>query len=259
MRIFCNWMYGKFIHIILDGINRLTLFLFKRDHDPEETVQEKIRKISKVKDFREIGILLKEIAVTTKTSDKSIHQFLGQLDVPLKSIPLTGLESWYPLEGRDKVKDKERGEIQLNLFLSTSRTESQSTLKESFTQYERLVKIVVEYQLRTDSNWRGELPDYLLQEFAAHRGLRQPVTDVCSWSVFSTLLHKRTLDFTMLLSLIQRLRRAIVDGKLTENDLLDVFWTATDSFVETALSAIHHLRSNSELNTNSIQLSALLQ
>ncbi len=209
-----------------------------------------------------MGILLKQIAVASKAPGKPAHKFLGLLNVALKTVPLSGLERWYPLEGKDKTKPKERGEIRLNLALSASRTEAQFTLQESFVQYERLLRIVVEHELRSDVEWRGIIPEsaaVMLQQFAAHRGLRQAVTDACSWSVYATALHKRTLDFAMVLQLVQRLRKAINDGKLPEDELVNVFWTGADSFVGAALSTIRHLRNNCELTHKPEQLSSLLE
>lgn len=220
-------------------------------------------RIGEVKDLRGMGILLKQIAVASKAPGKPAHKFLGLLNVPLKSIPLSGLERWYPLEGRqDKAKSKDRGEIRLNLALTASRNETQFTLQESFVQYERLLRIVVEHEMRSDNEWRGILPESVaitLRQFAAHRGLRPAVTDACSWSVYATALHKRTLDFTLLLGIIQRLKKAISDGKLPEEELVNVFWTAADTFVGAALSAIRHQRNNSELCNKTEQFTALLQ
>lgn len=221
-------------------------------------MKEKMSHLTEVKGLRGMGILLREIAVATKSPGISTHQFLGLLNIPLKSIPLSGIESWYPLEGRNKSK-RERGEIQLKLFLSASQTESKFTLQESVVQYETLLRIVVDYELRADSNWRGQLPDYLIRQFAAHRGLDRLVTDVCTWSVFSAAIHHRSLDFTMLLTLIQGLHTAMNDNKSNVKELIEMFWTATDSFIEAALSTICNLRNNSELNTNSEQLTALLE
>ena len=219
-------------------------------------------RITEVKDFRGMGVLLKQIAVASKAPGKPAHKFLGLLNVALKSVPLSGLERWYPLEGKDKTKIKDRGEIRLNLALSASRTEAQFTLQESFVQYERLLRVIVEHELRSDVDWRGILPEsatVMLRQFAAHRGLRLAVTDACCWSVYATALHKRTLDFSIVLGLVQRLRKAINEGKLPEEELVNVFWTAADSFIAAALLVIRHLRNNSELIHKPEQLSALLE
>ncbi len=109
--------------------------------------------------------------MASKAPGKPAHKFLGLLNVGLKSIPISGLERWYQLEGRDKSKIKERGEIRLNLTLSATRTDTseQFTLHESFVQYERLLRIIVEHELRADVEWRGVLPDcaaVMLRQFA---------------------------------------------------------------------------------------------
>ena len=218
-------------------------------------------RITEVKDFRGMGILFRQIAISTKASDEPAHEFLGLINVPLKSVPLSGLEQWYSLEGKDETKIKDRGEILLNLALSASQTETQFTLQESFAQYERFLRILMEHELGSNVDWCGIFPEsaiVMLRQFAAHRGLPQAVTDVCCWSVYANALHKRTLDFSIMLGLVQRLRKVINDEKLPE-ELLNVFWTAAEYFIGAALTTIRHLRNNSEIIQRPEQLSALLE
>lgn len=218
-------------------------------------------RISEVKDFRGMGILLKQIANASKAPGKPKHGFMGQLSVPLKHIPLAGVERWYSLEGRDKSRQKERGDIRLSLALSAVRTEAQFTLRDSFVHYEHMFRIVVEHEMRKDPEWRGHIPeaaDSLLRQFAAHRGLKQSVVDDCVWSVYATALPKRTLDFVLLLNLIQRLRKAMSDDKLNEEELVAIFWSAAENFNSAALSVIRYVRNHPEVCSDGDQLAALL-
>ena len=119
----------------------------------------------------------------------------------------------------------------------------------------------MEHELGSNVDWCGIFPEsaiVMLRQFAAHRGLPQAVTDVCCWSVYATALHKRTLDFSIMLGLVQRLRKVINDEKLPE-ELLNVFWTAAEYFIGAALTTIRHLRNNSEKIQRPEQLSALLE
>lgn len=219
-------------------------------------------RISEVKDLRGMGILLKQIASASKAPGKPNHGFIGQLSVPLKMIPLSGIERWYPLEGRDKSKGKERGDIRLSLSLSAVRTEAQFTLQDSFVHYEHMFRIIVEHEMRSDADWRGRVPDTaaaLLRQFAAHRGLRQSVVDDCMWSVYASVLPKRPLDFVLLLNVLQRLRKAITDEKLVEEELVTVFWSGAESFATAALSVIRYLRNHADICSDPAQLSALLE
>ena len=163
---------------------------------------------------------------------------------------------------KDETKIKDRGEILLNLALSASQTETQFTLQESFAQYERLFRILMEHELGSDVHWCGIFPEsatVMLQQFAAYCGLPQAVSDVCYWSVYANALQKRNLDFSIMLGLVQRLRKAINNGKLPEEELLNVFWTAAESFIGAALRTIRHLRNNLEIIQRPEQLSALLE
>ena len=222
-------------------------------------------RIGEVKDLRGMGILLKQIAVASKaTPGKASHQFIGQLNVPLKTIPLTGIERWYPLEGRTNGAGKERGDIKLNLLLTASRPELQFTLAESCSQYERVLRTVVEHELVNDSEFRGHLPEtatLLMRQLAAHRGLRAVAVDVCTWSILGgRALHKRTLDFTILVSLIARIRRAFsIPGEVIDPLLDQIFWSAADGVIHAGVSVVRHLRNNSQLSANPSQLNALLE
>ena len=222
-------------------------------------------RIGEVKDLRGMGILLKQIAVSSsKTTSPSSapgkpgsHQFLGQLHVPLKLVPLTGIERWYPLEGRDRSTAKERGEIRLSLTLTASRTDGQQlSVQQSFVQYERLLRIFVEAEFKGRPDWRGELPEsaaVMLRQLAAHRGLRPAITDICLWSVYSAACHKRVLDFQLVLGLIQRIKRFLPE--LADDDPpVATFWAAADSMVKAILSILRRSRSHPEL-----QLAALLE
>ena len=78
------------------------MLIIKRDYDEDETIKDKVRKISEVRDLRGLGVLLNEMILTSrsKPGKASQDQFLGllnRLNVPLRTIPLTGIERWYPL------------------------------------------------------------------------------------------------------------------------------------------------------------------
>ena len=220
-------------------------------------------RIKEVKHVRGMRILIKQIAVASKALDEpAVHKFLGLINIPLQSVPLSGLERWYTLEGKEKTKIKERGEIRLNLAFSASPTEAQFTLQESFAHYERLLRIFMEHELESNVDWCGNFPEsatVMLRQFAAHRGLPQVVIDACCLSVYTTVLHRRTLDFSIMLGLVKRLRKAINDGNLPEEKLVNVFYTVVDSFIDAAMSTICHLRNNSELIQKPEKLSPLLE
>ena len=51
-----------------------------------------------------------------------------------------------------------------------------------------------------------------LRQFAAHRGLRASVTDVCLWSAYTSTLLRRTLDYALLHPLLQRIHKSGIDS-----------------------------------------------
>ena len=233
-------------------------------------------RIGEVRDLRGMGILLKQIATATKnqsaaTSNSNkptanVHQFLGRLAVQLKTVPVYGgMERWYPLEGRNESSSgKSRGEIRLALALSANHPHSgpiTSAIRQSFIEYERLLRIVVEYQVRTDAEWRGVLPEaaaVALRQLAAQRGLRPLAADVCAFSVYAAALHKRQLDFVAVVApLVVRLRKTLQEPSGQMEELVAVFFKASDQFVGTALSILRYWRGSGNVKPD--QLAALLQ
>ncbi len=109
--------------------------------------------------------------------------------------------------------------------------------------------------------WRGGLgpsASIILRQFAAHRGLRPAVTDVCLWTAYVTVMQRRTLDFSVMHDLLLRLDSAFNDSKLPE-ETSQIFWAAADKFIENVLHVVRHLRSNPKLRTNPTNLISLLQ
>ena len=67
----------------------------------------------------------------------------------MQIVPLSGLKRWFRLNGHDKTDIKNRGEIKLNLMLASC-IEKQLTLQERYVQYEYILSVVVEYEIRSD-------------------------------------------------------------------------------------------------------------
>ena len=220
-------------------------------------------RIGNIKDLKGVGFLLREMV---SSRNKASHQFIGKVNISLKTIPLNGIGKWYPLQGRSNLtySNKARGDIKLHLSLTASRPEQQFTLAESCSQYERVLLAVVEHELINDSKFCGHLPEtakLLMGQLAAHRGLRSVAVDVCTWSVLGgQTLNKKTLDFAILVSIINRIRKAFSSPNEVIDPLLDqMFWSAADGLVQSCLSIIRQLRNNAELLSNPSQLDALLE
>ena len=118
-------------------------------------------------------------------------------------------------------------------------------------------RIIAEHERLKNPEWRGHIPEAansLLRQFAAHCGLQQSVLDDCIWSIYASVLPKRTLDFLLLLNLIRRRRNA-----MTDRELGTMFWNAAEKFNSVALSLIRCLKNHPEVGSDPRQLAALLE
>ena len=97
----------------------------------------------------------------------------------------------------------------------------------------------------------------ILRQFSAYRGLRQVATDICLWAVYSSVIHRRTLDFGIVYNLLLRLDK-LLDDKLAEQ-LVNAFWTSAESFISGALNAVRHVRNNPDIGSNPANMTYLLQ
>jgi len=230
------------------------------DFDPNQSFTDKMAQFGDVVGYRGFGKLLKEIA----GSSDSTHDFVGLLNISLKVIPLSGLESWFSLKGKDTSKSQQRGELKLSLMLSAIQPENQFTLQESVALYKQLLTTIIEYEMQSDPDWCGQLPEsasLALCHLAVHRGLQPWMKDMCLWSVYSSVLQERNLDFELLQKLMQHLCQTINNNQMTaeEEQLMTIFWAASEKFVPAALTSIRHIRNTPELCKSSSQFSALLQ
>ena len=103
-----------------------------------------------------------------------------------------------------------------------------------------------------------ESANMILRQFAAHRGLRPAETDVCLWSIYGYVIQRRMLDFSLVYSLLMRLDKAMDHGKLPE-EIVQIFGSCSEKFVDGALRVIRHVRSYSEFNEDPSNLISLLQ
>jgi len=213
-------------------------------------------------------------------------------------VPLSGLEDWFPLEGREVAKTKKsRGELKLRFSLSAGRPDSQYTFQDNFNLCEQLLAIVVEYEMQSDSvspsslknvkkmkneklenvgsmnellifplhqYWCGQLPEsalLVLPHLAVHRGLQPWMKNLCLWSVYSSVLQRRNLDFHLVRDVLQKLCGIISTNQIgdEEEQFMSAFWAASGRFVTAALASIHNARNCLELWRSSNQMSALLQ
>ncbi|KAK7113155.1 hypothetical protein V1264_012499 [Littorina saxatilis] len=132
----------------LDHVNTDCLHLDIWDHDDEFSVIEAAKKLNEVSGLKGLNRFFKQVAQSARSSS-SVDDFLGCVNIPLQNIPSTGIDKWYPLEGRT-ARSNIQGEIHLKLSLAT-REDRGIPEDDNWTdvrQHEDLMAIFVEHELR---------------------------------------------------------------------------------------------------------------
>ncbi|XP_076458622.1 BAI1-associated protein 3-like [Babylonia areolata] len=236
----------------LENVNSDKLHLDIWDHDDEFSVIEAAKKLNEVSGLKGLNRFFKQVAQSARSkngSDNNVDDFLGCVNIPLESVPSTGVDSWYPLEGRT-ARSHVQGKIHLNLQLATR--EDRGTCEEDnwtdVMQHEDLMRIFVQHELRLFNDlsykWPGELPPTALTILHQH-AIQGDVTEVqqavCRWIAISHTHVEKPLSYGLLLHLLENI------NSLWEPDCLsreEEQWLARSfqNFIDYSLGLLRKLR-----------------
>ncbi|XP_065576099.1 protein unc-13 homolog 4B-like isoform X2 [Artemia franciscana] len=208
------------------------------DYDPEQSVVERLGQISEIKSMRGFGKLFKDVTGIRSSSNgtNQNHEFLGSVIVPLKSVPASGIERWYLIEGKNpdaNKSKKNRGELRLHLALTSSNAKGLYTLP-AMIKHEQFLRYIYDHEIRKDEDWFGMLPAearQIIVQHACHHGLTSYESDLVRWkSLFDINLH-RALDPLQFLPILERIKRTVEEEKYSV-DQEEYLWHAMDKFSE---------------------------
>ena len=136
---------------------------------PDENFRERLRKINEVKDSKGLRQFIMDTVTTSGTGNGNNNKLIGSVEIPLNSVPASGLNSWWDLEKPDKSPSKKfRGKIHLLLHLSTI-SQRRSTMA---AQHRRLLRILLAHELLRNEckpfEWRDQFAHEALHILAQH-------------------------------------------------------------------------------------------
>lgn len=236
---------------IPDNLNEDSLCLEVWDFDPAETVKEKMTKLFDVKGVKGLRKLMKEIAVTASTG-KHDNELIGRANIPLKSIPASGLTMWYSLDKKNKLK--RQGVLKMRMNFS-----SEKNAQVAAQEHRHLLRVLLLHELENSKVapywWCGNFSapaEAVLTQHVAQSGLGVTENYLAQWSVFCAVTVDHPLSFTLFGSILDKIGKPIQSGIVLEEDL-KLFWDGAKKLLPTCFSFIRKLRKKTAGDKNVIK------
>ncbi|KAF9800458.1 hypothetical protein SFRURICE_013010 [Spodoptera frugiperda] len=213
---------------------------FSLDFDPAETVKEKMTKIFEVKGVKGLRKLMKEIAITASTG-KHDNELIGTSNIPLKSIPAGGMNMWYSLSKKSKLRRQGVVKVRLNF---SSEKNSQVAAQE----HRHLLRIILLHELENSKVapywWCGNYSaaaEAILTQHVAQSGLSATDNCLAQWAVYCAVTTDHPLSFALFNTLLDKLTKPLQSGLINEEDV-KLFWDGARKLLPTCYSHIRKLR-----------------
>ncbi|ODM90587.1 Protein unc-13 D [Orchesella cincta] len=219
-----------------------------------ETVAEKVRRINDVKSGKSLKNFMREL--TKGSNGKEKRDSLGCFKLPLKDIPMEGIDAWYPLESRSESSSTGFGEIHLRLGLGLEKEK-----KVAVKEYYHVLHLMLAYELVHEQNidpyeWDGgfnnEMSKTVLQTLEFQGGLNKKEIDLAHWGVYTNVhCGQHALNakiFPPLLEVnLEHLKSNIAD----DFEEMQKYWISMEQLVENFASFFQNMHRNRHLFSSS--------
>ncbi|XP_063362418.1 protein unc-13 homolog 4B isoform X3 [Cydia amplana] len=210
------------------------------DFDPAETVKEKMTKMFEVKGVKGFRKLMKEIAITASYG-KHDNELIGTANIPLKSIPASGMTMWFNLSKKSKLRRQGVVKVRLNF---SSEKNSQVAAQE----HRHLLRIMLLHELENSKVapywWCGNFSgpaEAILTQHVAQSGLSPTENALAQWSVYCSLTVDHPLSFALFNMLLEKITKPLQSGLIKEEDA-KLFWDGVKKLLPTCFGQIRKLR-----------------
>ncbi|XP_076998387.1 BAI1-associated protein 3 [Tamandua tetradactyla] len=236
------------------GTDQLHLDIW--DHDDDVSLVEACRKLNEVIGLKGVGRYFKQIVKSARAngaagpSEDHTDDFLGCLNLPVRDVPVAGVDRWFRLEPRSSASCVQ-GDCQLALKLvTTQRATSMGRCGRSgFASYLLLLGRLLQFEHRTHqpdaSSWHGELSGLAATLLCLHgaQGDLSPLQlALLHWQVGSRHHQTCSLDYSYLLGLLGDLEAHWEDAASLPREQEESLADSFSAFSEFGLRLLRQLR-----------------
>ncbi|ODN06584.1 BAI1-associated protein 3 [Orchesella cincta] len=230
-----NPVWGKKFAFEVSDPSEDVLVLEVMDHNGDESIGKKIKKIKEVRSAKTCLILMKEFAHL-----RSQQELIGSLRIPISEISSETVERWFQLTNR-----KQKGDIYLRMVLGYNKC--RNTASEEFLQ---IIHFLLVHELEDDAsldnpfNWDDNYikwSNYILRQFKWQAVVKPKDVVLAKWRAYTKMNDIFPLKSNMLYLLLNAVLERMLHDKYDSRDI-SLFWESNSIFVNTVinfLASIH--------------------
>ncbi|XP_056661638.1 BAI1-associated protein 3 [Monodelphis domestica] len=251
-----NPVWNEHFLFEIDDATNDQLHLDIWDHDDDVSVAEACKKLNEVIGFKGMGRYFKQIVKSARAngtagaSEDNADDFLGCLNIPIREIPVAGLDKWFKLEPRSS-SSRVQGDCHLILkLITTQRDTNMSRRMSGFQVHGLLLSQLLKFEHGQEQpeaySWKGELSGPAVT-ILCHHGTQTDLSALqlamIHWQASSQHHQAWSLDYGYLLELLGTIQEQWGEAaaqlpREQEESLANSFI----SFVEHALLLLRQLR-----------------
>ncbi|XP_048575567.1 BAI1-associated protein 3 isoform X2 [Nematostella vectensis] len=203
------------------------------DCDDKDMLTDNDNKLTKIKGFQGVGRYFKDVVQSARATDnENIDDFLGYLEIPVKSVPVDGIDQWFILQSKSS-KCRVSGECRVKVSLSSGkRPDLPSSVRAIYPNFSDIYGAVLHEFIAYDLNrakeesegqsrWSGRLSaeaEYILHQIAVQNDLTPLQEAAMRWRFYSERHWSDPMQYDMLCLLAQNVTKLWLPKKLAPKE-----------------------------------------
>uniref|UniRef100_A0A2K6SBR0 BAI1 associated protein 3 n=1 Tax=Saimiri boliviensis boliviensis TaxID=39432 RepID=A0A2K6SBR0_SAIBB len=240
----------------IEDVNMDQLHVDIWDHDDDVSLVEACRKLNEVIGLKGVSRYFKQIVKSARANgtagptEDHADDFLGCLNIPVREVPVAGVDRWFKLEPRSSASSVQ-GDCHLVLKLITTQRDTAMSHRgrSGFLSYLLLLSHLLRCEHPAEepdsSSWRGELSTpaaTILCLHGAQSNLSPLQLAVLYWQVSSRHHQTHTLDYSYLLGLLEDMQAHWEEAASLPQEQEESLADSFSAFSEFGLQLLRQLR-----------------
>ncbi|XP_065677950.1 BAI1-associated protein 3 isoform X1 [Hydra vulgaris] len=215
--------WNQHFKFVVNDVKNQVLRVDIWDKDDNTVVWDSNNAITAIKGVKGAGRFLREMYQSARSPDSFLDDFMGLVEIPLKSLPEEGLDSWFQLEPQSEKK-KANGKLHLKMSLSAKVSSKSTSIAHAVNKdfgnnstltsdqiYDEFLNYFVRYDCQRNIDfepgkyWDGAIMDkaeIVLKQYCVQHEVSKLQQIVVQWKVYSYLCQKTLLSYKKLIDLL---------------------------------------------------------